>query len=391
MKTNRIPWLVLTFFLVGCNSISMPDSMRTQVEPTSTITPLTTNTFQPSEMPEIFQIPILTITPESTVQEITTTLNDNQIILKGFTSGLISWLSWSKDGKTLFIETLSKGVMVYDMVNKKVTAYFETGSFFQKLALSPDGKTLAIANDNSIYLVNSETGALMNTLHLANFLNYWVEGLSFSPDSKILAVGNDRFYSEITLWDVATGDEIEQLFKGDSSTRELYQIRTLLFSPDGGAFTADFADGTIMIWNTTTWELHRTFQCQYSGISSFSPDGNRFAVFSLGTDTKGGSVWDFKSCKKLFNLNGAQSWVTEIAFDPNGKYIAANGMVGGGDRTIHTITIWDANTGKHIRDLVTGNNLSEVTLAFSPDGTQLASAWGQFDRGEVVIWNLNRP
>jgi WD40 repeat protein len=383
MKINKISTLILAPFLFGCSLIPESVSMPARSEPTS-LTIHATNTYQSTAAPKVSSTPTSTILPESTTPEITTTTDDNQTILKGFKPDIIRWLFWSKDGKALTIGTQESGVILYDLVNKKVTANFENGPpIIQDLALSPDEKTLAVViyATDSIRLVNPETGNLMKTLYITGYWPGGPGGLAFSPDSKVLASANHKD-REIILWEVATGKEITRLFTSD------YWIGKLSFSPDGKSLMASSWYTTFRVWDTNTWKLQRTFGGDSSGFS-FSADGSKFATF--GRETQEPVVWDFDNGKKLFDLSNTQPKITAITYDPSGKYIAVSGANGGNTTIDTTITIYDANTGKHLREFVTGYHTVTTTLAFSPDGTKLASAGLEENPGEVTIWDMNQP
>ncbi len=336
MKIKKILSVIIAFCLFGCSSI--------QLEPVPTFTSIPTNTIYPTETANL--LPTLTALPEN-IAQITATSKDNQIILKGF-KGYVFWLAWSEDGKRLFIGTEKSGLVVYDIVNKKVIANFEnnleSGSVMQDLALSPDKKTLAIViyNEHSIRLVNPETGDLIKILDTAD---YWSHGLSFSPDSKVLASSrNDRLH-EIILWDIATGKEIKRLSNDNYFGR-------FSFNPNGNSFMAATGENTFTVWETDIWKLQRIIQCECSSWFYFSPDGNKFTTKGTGIDKEIG-VWDFKYGKKLLNLSGVQLWAYAMAYSPSGKYIAIGDGDGNSDKTIDTITIWDTNTGEQVRKIVT--------------------------------------
>ncbi len=90
------------------------------------------------------------------------------------------------------------------------------------LAVSPDGKRLAIALANSVRLLDLETGQQVRQFdgHTAD-----VTSVAWSPDAKTLLSGS--YDNSARLWDVATGRELHQ-FGGHRNI-----VWTVNFSPDG--------------------------------------------------------------------------------------------------------------------------------------------------------------
>ena len=79
----------------------------------------------------------------------------------------------------------------------------------------------------------------------------------------------------------------------------------------------------------------------------------------------------------LRTLRGHTSWVTSVAFSPDGRLLAS----GSDDQTVK---LWDVATGQEVRTL-SGHTAPVRSLAFSPDGRLLAS--GSWD-GTVRIWGV---
>src|SRR5262249_22623179 len=86
-------------------------------------------------------------------------------------------------------------------------------------------------------------------------------------------------------------------------------------------------------------------------------------------DRDGGriSLWDARTGKDLRQFS--RQGVAYLAGSPNGKLLAGAGAAG---RTVH---LWDAASGKEVRRLEgrTGFNGIRMALAFSPDGKILAA------------------
>jgi WD40 repeat protein len=90
-------------------------------------------------------------------------------------------------------------------------------------------------------------------------------------------------------------------------------------------------------------------------IAAAASDDGRVYVWDLAADP--GAVW--------VTLRGHTSFVTSVAFSPDGARIAA----GGADRTIR---VWTFASGAAAVSL-SGHTSNITSVTFSPDGQRLAS------------------
>lgn len=112
-------------------------------------------------------------------------------------------------------------------------------------------------------------------------------------------------------------------------------------------------------------------------------------LVSTGSDTTV-RLWDAATGRELRQLTGVEkSWFSSVAFAPDGRLVAADSSLSH-DTTAHLIYLWDAATGKLLHRLVGHDKLVQA-VAFSPDGQLLLSAswdntlalWGPVTGKEV--------
>ena len=264
------------------------------------------------------------------------------------------------------------------------------------VAFSPDGTTLASGSwDQTVRLWDVETEQLLHTLtgHTSEVMT-----VAFSLDGETLVSGS--WDSTIRLWNPQTGQLKRTLTDHNGG------IGMIAFSPDGTLLASGSTDQTVRLWNTTTWRVESTLTGHTHGIDSvaFSLDGQTLAS---GSRDKTIRLWNPHTRKHTRTLTvGAE--VNRLAFSPDGQTLASgswddivrlwnpqtgqlksslpqqggSGVAFSPDGSIlaisaRAILLWDMETGQYKGSL--GQNIpNPVALAFSPDGTMLAS--GSWDK-----------
>jgi WD40 repeat protein/CubicO group peptidase (beta-lactamase class C family) len=258
------------------------------------------------------------------------------------------------------------------------------------VAFSPSGDILAsAANDNRIRIWNVSTGSLVRILHNHSS---GVSCLAFSLLNNDL-LASSSWDNTIKIWNYTTGELLQTL------TGHELGIRSIAYSPDGallvssdGEFTGSIpssnpVNGTIKLWNTTDWTMLRNLTGHTDIVQSvaFSNDGKQIVSGSWDKTIR---FWNVTSGEELFNMTGHAGAVHQVIFSPDGKTIAS----GSQDKTIK---IWNASTGDLMQTLMSDNQ--EIwCLAFSPTGDILAAGdgiWDPVDGGiinnaTIRLWNV---
>ncbi len=214
-------------------------------------------------------------------------------------------------------------------------------------------------------------------------------GYAISHDESLVAVASGA--NGVTVHEARTGDPIQSFAMPK-------WVSSVAFSPNAELIAAGSGGlgGTLLVREMSSG---RTLVEEKLPLGiwclSFSPDGKLLAA-AMGNYLEKGSnlgrirIWSTESWKAIHDLRGHSGCVWSLDFNSSGTRLASAGGILQPARTESVIKsppgefkIWDTVTGEELL-AISPERGPVYGVAFSPDGSRLATAGGD---GSVNIWN----
>jgi WD40 repeat protein len=210
----------------------------------------------------------------------------------------LNFLAWAPDGKSVFVGEISiRQLSVAD--GKQLWGRREEN--LPSYALTPDGRYVIKANEDSLQFLDAATGKVSSTIRMTMTLEQAeqfrpLRAVACAPDGKLLALAVGQ--RSIAICDAA-GRELRRFaatdqklwrgfralaLQGKTSEGRYHRIEALAFTPDGKWIVSGADDCSVRVWEAATGKLVGRFHGHYGSVEqvAVAPDGR--SAFSAGGD-----------------------------------------------------------------------------------------------------------
>jgi WD40 repeat protein len=264
----------------------------------------------------------------------------------------------------------------------------EVSSGFDLATFSPDGLKLFTrrysAGQSEATVWAADSGFAMLKLGAAELgLPKGQDDLqaAFSADGeRLLVIHRSDRGSAAEVWSVRGGQRITS-FQGHTDS-----VYAMAFSPDGQrVITA--GDRVAKLWDATTGRELKTIEGHLGRINctAFSPDGQRALTGSTDKTVLLSDLRPERVPLRLPKKAHPAVFSRWASFSADGRMVMAAGWEAPLTKTLGTIKVWDAISGREQATLSTSNVEMMIRAALSPDGSYLVGVGNRV----AQVWDLS--
>ncbi|MDP9336243.1 MAG: WD40 repeat domain-containing protein, partial [Actinomycetota bacterium] len=292
-------------------------------------------------------------------------------------------ISFSPDSKRIAVPAATGTVGIWEVATgRRIGKPLAIGNADVQTAIfAPGGQSLIVSDDSgSVSVVDIKTGRpIRPPLSVGGDPATW---LDLGPDGRLLAVGS--YDGPVFVWDLKTGATYGSALAADTSP-----VSNVVFSPDGRTLVTSHLRSAV-VWDMSGGQaIGEPLGGPTDLITdvSFSQDGKWLAAGRFDD----GTVVYYTETRRAALLIGSDSVVTAVAFQPDGNLIAVGTIDG-------KVRLFDRRTGAAVGSPVDGGHVAVWQVGFSPDGQLLAVAVdpngvdgfnSQQRQGEVRLWDVD--
>ena len=314
-------------------------------------------------------------------------------------SGQVLDVGFASDGSRVVTASEDGSARIWQpAVDPLLSLVGRHGAAGRAVAISPTGSLIAsVGLDRALKIWRRDGHEVRSIPHPTQLLD-----VAFSRDGKLVVTAGQDGVARV--WRVADGAAVQSFAHGaplnsaafDSAgtrvvtagadgiariwrrggglPRELRHgggaLTAAVFSPNGLFVATAGQDTEGRVWRASTGKLlGKLTGWHEDDLTSiaYSSDGRRLVTSSLDAD---GHVWNAQTFAHVRPLRGHASIVSDVAFSPDGRWIATAGPT--------TVGLWETETGQRIEKgtpvfFLRGHGPRVRSVAFAPDSRRVAS------------------
>lgn len=266
---------------------------------------------------------------------------------------------------------------------------YTTPATISALDVSPDGKLLAVSGVNETLLLDATAVARGERVIVRRLIGMAerIESLRFSPDGSQLAVagGLPGESGELQIWDAATGE----LLLSREATGDV--LRGVAWSPDGASVAFGGADTNLYVVDAKTGDqkIEQGAHADWVLAAAFSADGKHVVSGSRDQTLK---LIDTADGRFVDNVTAVSpgvpgGMVFALVRHPRLDMVAVGGSEGV-PRTylVHRLVERKIGDDSNLVRAYPAQSGRIFAVAFGPDGTRLAAASSDGERGHIELF-----
>jgi WD40 repeat protein len=232
-----------------------------------------------------------------------------------------------------------------------------------------------------------------NSFKILGYINGNIAHLLSYIEKKLSIDFSEAYFKALSIKDVLieNADFSDAIIDPDGFiyTIAMDSILSITFSKAGDKFATGGADGAVYLWDfyskkKLVFRASKKYPSHTNWVRAvaFSPNTRIIASCSDDCTIK---LWNVRTGKCCFSVEGHKNWVSSIAFHPNGELLASGSQDG-------KIKFWRIEYDIHDNaclELLDQIETERVwSIAFSPDGKYLASG-SDVPSSNVKLWDSN--
>lgn len=300
-------------------------------------------------------------------------------------------LALSPDGKMLAL-SMEQELKVFDEASGKLIAEYKSpdGVELHEIVFTNNGKEILITSDDNTlhrwnYMKNKDVGQLTGILNMRDKggLNYdpnqyWEShiakyvrlknNLLLSRDGKTMIKG--KFGKKVKRWDVASGKTVME-YVGHTKAVLAYDL-----SKDGKKLVTGGGDGKIILWDLESGDSLRTIASYREPIFDIHFNSDETKVLSASWDASM-KIHDIQKARLEHYFDFKSYSAYNAIWHPNDLYVFTG-------RLDNAVEMWEIDTKTVVRSFV-GHTDVVSSMSISPDQKSLmTSCWD----GNIRIWDI---